>query len=263
MIVDRVHKYNENTDSIISSESKIIEGIIIDLRLVIDQLDTDFTNAKNLILELARRLDETKRCEQSQICRKIKDILQEKIKERKITEKWIAQCLPQEYKRTYTKRELCSLSRNAKINALVEVEKLKNGDLIAIDPRAEKSVLTTIDRCNTDNDHSANGSNLENEDEIEQGLDKELANHNTSPEDDIKYEALRSEIYELREALKTQTPMLTADQIFATQIEFTISKPKYKQVKAAMESSRNSISVTFDKNGILQRADSDTAREQN
>ncbi len=46
-----------------SSDSKIIEGIIADLRNTIDQLAIDFNTAKNLILELARRLDEIKRRE--------------------------------------------------------------------------------------------------------------------------------------------------------------------------------------------------------
>src|SRR5919199_6010007 len=82
-----------------SSDTKIIDGIIADLRTSIDQLAVNFNSVKNLILELAKLFDETKICEQSQICRKIKEILQDKIKENKITEKWIEECLPQEYKR--------------------------------------------------------------------------------------------------------------------------------------------------------------------
>ena len=73
-----------------------------------------FTDAKSLILELARHLDETRQCEETQICRKIKEMLNDKIKEGKITGKWIEECLPQEYKRKYAKSELSSLSRNAK-----------------------------------------------------------------------------------------------------------------------------------------------------
>jgi hypothetical protein len=96
MIPDTLPDSIENTDSVVSSDGKIIEGIIADLRIVIDQLDMNFANAKRLILELARRFDETKRFEQSQICRKIKEILQDKIKDGKITEKWIEECLPQE-----------------------------------------------------------------------------------------------------------------------------------------------------------------------
>ena len=91
-----------------------IENIIAKLRVVIDERDKNFADAKSLILELARHLDETKQCEQTQICRKIKEMLKDKINEGKITGKWIEECLPQEYKRKYAKSELSSLSRNAK-----------------------------------------------------------------------------------------------------------------------------------------------------
>ena len=78
------------------------------------QPDRNFASAKSLILELAKLLDGTKQCRQSQICRKIKEMLKDKIHEGKITGKWIERCLPQEYRRRYAKSELCSLSRNAK-----------------------------------------------------------------------------------------------------------------------------------------------------
>jgi len=108
------------TDAIIKNanptvmRSNQIETIVTKLRLVIDELGRNFTNAKNFILELARLLDETQRCEQFQISRKIKQMLKDKINEGKITRKWIEECLPQEYKRKYVQSELCSLSRNAK-----------------------------------------------------------------------------------------------------------------------------------------------------
>ena len=91
-----------------------IENIIAKLRVVIDERDKNFADEKSLILELARHLDETRQYEETQICRKIKEMLNDKIKEGKITGKWIEECLPQEYKRKYVKSELCSLSRNAK-----------------------------------------------------------------------------------------------------------------------------------------------------
>jgi hypothetical protein len=60
------------TDAIINNtnptvmHSNQIETIATKLRLVIDEL-RNFTNARNLILELARLLDETQRYEQCQI----------------------------------------------------------------------------------------------------------------------------------------------------------------------------------------------------
>ena len=91
-----------------------IEIVVVDLRAVIDALDRNFASAKSLILKLARLLDETKECKQSQICTKIKEMLADKIKEGKITKKWIERCLPQEYRRRYAKSEQSSLSGKAK-----------------------------------------------------------------------------------------------------------------------------------------------------
>ena len=91
-----------------------IKIVVVDLRAVIDALDRNFTSAKSLILKLARLLDETKQGKQSQICAKIKEMLADKIKEGKITKKWIERCLPQEYRRRYVKSEQSSLSGKAK-----------------------------------------------------------------------------------------------------------------------------------------------------
>ncbi len=102
---------NEEYDNSLSDD-QTIKGIIIDLRLVVDQLGKNFMKAKDLIHELARRLDESKRCERDQVSRKIKEILKDKIREGKITAKWIEDCLPPEYKRKYTtKSEDTSLSK--------------------------------------------------------------------------------------------------------------------------------------------------------
>ena len=91
-----------------------IKYVVVDLRAVIDALDRNFASAKSLILKLARLLDETKQCKQSQICTKIKEMLADKIKEGKITKKCIERCLPQEYRRRYAKSEQSSLSGKAK-----------------------------------------------------------------------------------------------------------------------------------------------------
>ena len=84
------------------------------LLVVIDQIDSDFKQARELILEIAKRLDEGRLCERSQISRILKKILRDKIQEGKVTEKWIEECLPPEYKRTYVKSELSSLSKQKK-----------------------------------------------------------------------------------------------------------------------------------------------------
>ena len=69
---------NEEHDSL--SDDQTIKGIVTDLKLVVDQLANNFAKAKELIHELARRLDESKQCERDQISRKIKEILKDEDK---------------------------------------------------------------------------------------------------------------------------------------------------------------------------------------
>ena len=102
-----------------SSSNDQVENIVMRLKVTIEL--KNFTNIKDLILELAQVLDETKQYEKkSQICRKIKGMLKDKISEGKITCKWIEECLPSQYKRKYQpdnnnnsmKSELSSLSHS-------------------------------------------------------------------------------------------------------------------------------------------------------
>ena len=118
----------------IQNDEQEIKGIIADLRSVIDQLSLNFTSERDLIHRLARRLDESKQCEQDQICQRIKEILKDKIQERKITDKWIEECLPKEYKGKYVKSELSSLSKSSPKKILVSSQ----GNTIT-EPKAEPS----------------------------------------------------------------------------------------------------------------------------
>jgi hypothetical protein len=111
---------NEECDNNLADD-QTINGIIVRLKLVVDQLSNNFTKAKNLIHELARHLDESKSCERDQVSRKIKEILKDKIKEGKISAKWIEDCLPPEYKRKYTtKSEVSSLSKENQKEIVVD-----------------------------------------------------------------------------------------------------------------------------------------------
>jgi ParB-like nuclease domain len=66
-------------------------------------------------------LDERKLCERNQISRIIKKVLKDKIQDGKVTEKWIEECLPPEYKRQYTKSEPSSLSKQQNKQQIIEV----------------------------------------------------------------------------------------------------------------------------------------------
>jgi hypothetical protein len=86
---------------------------------------------RDLLLELARWMDETEQCQQDEICRKIKHILKEKIDQRKISERWIEDSLPQEYKRQYTKSELSSVSKENKQEQVLSIEtRLEENELL-------------------------------------------------------------------------------------------------------------------------------------
>ena len=65
---------------------------------------------------------------------------------------------------------------------------------------------------------------------------------------------------ELKEALTRQIAFTTADEISLHEREFTIPKEKYPNVEAAMQKSRGSVYVVFDKSGILERATPDIYR---
>ena len=81
-----------------------------------------------------------------------------------------------------------------------------------------------------------------------------------APRKSVEYnrlEALVFENSELKEALKRQTTLLSADQVSANEITFTVHKEKFNQLKEAMEISRDSIRLVFDKSGMLECAESD------
>jgi hypothetical protein len=82
-----------------------VNGIIADLKMLVENLHLEFTKLREIIPELARRLDENKICKQEIICQAIKEILKEKIAEGKISERYIESCLPTEYKRKHIRKK--------------------------------------------------------------------------------------------------------------------------------------------------------------
>jgi hypothetical protein len=103
------------------------DEIVTKLKVAIDAFHLHTNKIKDHILDLAIFFDENKLYERNQICRKIKEKLQDKIKEAKITEKWIEDCLPHEYKRRYTKSELTSLSNaNKQVLSIIDTQEVKS-----------------------------------------------------------------------------------------------------------------------------------------
>jgi hypothetical protein len=251
MSSEAIPEYSEKVKSMYSSIS--IEFIVTELRVIIDQLDIHFAKAKNLISELARELDGAKECKQSQICRKIKELLEDKIKEGKISEKWIEECLPQEYKRKYAKSEVSSLSKQGKKDNTTTTGPEKEEGVIA-----NGLSIKTDATCTRNYEGEGKTASTTNH-QLQGGLNKkESANHGLEYEFNDKYESLLLQKKEL-EALRRQTTFVKADEI--SEIKFTISKEKFENVKAAMENSRDLVFLIFDKSGILKSVESDVLTE--
>ena len=217
-----------------------INGIIVDLRQVIEQINIDRKNAENLILELAKHLDENRLCERNQISRKIKYILGDKIKEGKITGKWIEECLPSEYKRKYTTNsELTSLSKDKDKPQQHQIMVDTSGQIIdEIDQSSPESFKSTLNT--KENPRQANAPGYK----VEQNQ---------------VYECPRCQ--DLEEALIKATSLTSASNYpIIEEKEFKIPKEKQGLVIAAMRNSERVCYLKFDSNGMLLVAEADTSR---
>ena len=140
-----------------SEDATRISQIVNNLKEEINQLNLSFRKVKDLILELARILDESGHCGRRIISRKIKEMLADKIQEGKITTKWIHDCLPSEYKREY-KREVTSLS---------DIDIKRNG--LDTDSQSDGSVI--VQQIDGNAVHNNNNNNNESFSDIGEGQD--------------------------------------------------------------------------------------------
>ena len=223
-----------------------IKIVVDDLRAVIDALDRNFTSAKSLILKLARLLDETKECNQSQICAKIKEMLADKIKEGKITKKWIERCLPQEYRRRYAKSEQSSLSGKAKnLEKIIIVD--NEGKTIAGEETSPYNSSTI--------DSNSAFTQPERRDAIQPIHKKQ--DEDVLKGDDGDGDEACSRSQESEEA-PGKVPIRESEHLLASaEIKFTIPKDRYEEVKTAMSNGSNCCHLIFDRNsGSFLRSES-------
>jgi hypothetical protein len=207
----------------IRNDEQEIRGIITDLRSVIDQISLNFTSARNLIQELARRLDESKQCEQDQICKRIKEILKDELKKGKISEKWIEKCLPKEYKRNYVKSELSSLS-NSPEKILVSSQ----GKTIT-EPKAEPA---------NENLNIKNLSTCRN------------------------CELLQTENLQLAQALESKTQPITAEKLLENEErKYIILKRHGSEIINALQNCTNGCNLVFNSDGIFASIEPDNFEE--
>jgi hypothetical protein len=222
MITKEVNGYPQN-----------IITTILDLKSVIDQYHTNSKNAKDLILELAKALDEERLCEKSQICRKIKEVLEDKIKEGKISEKWIEECLPQDYKRKYTKSEVSSLSKDYKTKA----EHLE---------KAESSETRSDGRESDNNCFPPSKENI---------LIPVSSSHNSEGSENNNVISC-TRCQELEEALLKASPTTHAVCATKAEISFVIPEEKYHEVLGVILCGYDCCYLTFDRfSGVLLRAE--------
>jgi hypothetical protein len=224
-----------------------IETVVVNLRAVIDELNRNFASAKSLILKLARLLDETKECKQSEICTKIKEMLADKIKEGKITKKWIERCLPQEYRRRYVKSEQSSLSGKAKKIEKIIIIVDNKGKTIAGEETSPYNVSTL--------DKNSAFTQPQGRDAI-QPIQKEQ-------DEDVMEGGDGDEAWtRSQESKEEETPcslLIREDEhlLAPAEIKFTIPKDRYEEVKTAMCNDSNCCYLIFDRNtGSLLRSES-------
>ena len=80
-------------------------------------------------------------------CKKIKEILKDKIQEGKISEGWIEECLPREYKRKYTRTE----SQQNHLSELVVSAKgnqISQSDIDSKAPHLERPMFSILHQAN-------------------------------------------------------------------------------------------------------------------
>jgi copper chaperone CopZ len=90
--------------------------VIDDVKIVIDEIRDNFTRLEDRIKKLARILYEDRICGKDKISQVLKKILIDKIKEGKISQRWIEICLPNEYKRKYNRKVIDKTEQNSLSN---------------------------------------------------------------------------------------------------------------------------------------------------
>jgi hypothetical protein len=229
---------NTNYSNIYNYEetSPELSGIISDLRLSVDLLDEKKETVRFLIQELGTRLDKNKICKANEIGRKIKEILKDKIKDRKISERWIEKCLPDEYKREYVKKEneLSSLSKKKKTTPLLVTDNSGKSFAITQEGNTPTNPLDKKDPLY----HS----------DKEESTDIEFSNVD-----------LIRKIKELEEALEKATTFQSAYNLIK---EIQFPKGKIEELIIALKKCKAVVFIRFDAKGIIQSIKPDTLRDQ-
>ena len=177
-------------------------------------------------------------------------MLKDKINEGRITGKWVEECLPQEYKRKYAKSELSSLSRNAKKVGKILVD--NEGKSLAESSSYESSSIDNIAHIA----HTAHTAHTQTQGrDKNQTLQKDTPNNLGISENDYGCRCIRVQEWE---GAFLKALMMTQDEYLpGAEINFTIPKERYEEVKTAMCNGSNCCYLIFDRNsGSFVRSES-------
>jgi uncharacterized protein YnzC (UPF0291/DUF896 family) len=174
-------------------------------------------------------------------------MLADKIKEGKITKKWIERCLPQEYRRRYVKSEQSSLSGKAKKIEKITIIVDNKGKTIAVEESSPYNA-STIDKNSTFTQP--------------QGIDAIQTIQKEQDEDVMEGGDGDEGWTRSQESEEEETPcslLIREDEhlLAPAEIKFTIPKDRYEEVKTAMSNGSNCCYLIFDRNsGSFLRSES-------
>ena len=213
-----------------------IKFIIINIKSGIDNIDKQQQNLKNNILELVRKLKESKLCEEDKISITIKEILRREIKDKKISSRWIEKILSDEKKRKYGKSKTnCSLSK-----------KKKQAPLLVSDNSGNSFTVTREENTSTERDEKKDPFYYQNA--KKEPTDFEFSNEN-----------LISSYKEYKDAPDKTTTFQSSNNSIK---EIQFPKEKSKELITALDKCVKSVFIRFNSKGIVESIEPDTIREQ-
>ena len=173
-------------------------------------------------------MDEGRLCERNQISRTIKKILQDKIQEGRVTEKWIEECLDCGNRRQYTKSEPSSLSKQQPKQQMIKVS--PEGEQVSPEQQDDDKV---VDRSTEE--QPSNKSESANKPK----------KHNVIPQaaDDLQ-------------AVKENNDIVTADSVLTVDEEYASIMPalsdlEYGSLKSSIQEHGQPFPIVVNHDGVI------------
>jgi hypothetical protein len=216
-----------------------------DLDTIIEQVKQEFRNLlikrRELITILGNAFEGVVSNPES-VCEEIKNSLQEEIADKVISARDIERYCPDKWKtKTKPKNDNLSFSKPVEGKPQAQITATNQGKSVSYnEPKANTKSSTFDDSAPSDAVQKL----------LSQPSDKQIGQECSSCLE------LQDKVNELSEAL-TRTSVQTADQIPATEFEFTIPKDKYEMVRDAMDKSKGSIFVKCDESRTFVRVEPD------